>query len=95
MWGQLGEGHRKRTEGLRKVTLPEKVTQIACGSFHTLALDESGNVWVWGSDDFGQLGVGGQEQQLLEPMVNKNLTRVAKIYAGQNTSAFIDEKNEL
>ena len=29
---------------------------IACGKVHSVALDEDGMVWVWGSDQFGQLG---------------------------------------
>lgn len=25
------------------------ITQISCGSFHTLALQEDGNLWTWAS----------------------------------------------
>lgn len=33
-----------------------KVKQIACGTNHTLALDEKGKVWSWGWGGYGRLG---------------------------------------
>ena len=35
---------------------PYKVTKVSCGWSHTLALSESGEVFAWGSNAFGQLG---------------------------------------
>lgn len=32
------------------------ISAIAAGSDHTLALDSSGNLWIWGKNDYGQLG---------------------------------------
>ena len=34
------------------------VTQIACGHLHSLALTEEGEVYSWGHDNYGQLGIG-------------------------------------
>lgn len=34
------------------------VVQIACGTNHSMALDEWGQVFAWGSDAEGQLGHG-------------------------------------
>lgn len=36
----------------------EKVKLIAVGAFHNLALLEDGNLWVWGNNEYGQLGTG-------------------------------------
>jgi len=35
-----------------------KITMVACGYFHTLALSSSGHVFVFGRNDHGQLGLG-------------------------------------
>lgn len=56
--GQLGTGalgpaiveNPARIEGL------PRVTAVACGMGHTLALDENGFVWAWGNSFLGQLG---------------------------------------
>ena len=34
------------------------VTAIAAGCFHSLAVGQNGTVWVWGNNDYGQLGDG-------------------------------------
>jgi alpha-tubulin suppressor-like RCC1 family protein len=34
------------------------VTALACGSYFNLALDNTGKVWSWGQNDYGQLGNG-------------------------------------
>ncbi|KAI8066663.1 regulator of chromosome condensation 1/beta-lactamase-inhibitor protein II [Gongronella butleri] len=44
-----GQEHASRDE------CPVAVTQIACGSHHTVILDDKGAVWTCGADDYGQL----------------------------------------
>jgi alpha-tubulin suppressor-like RCC1 family protein len=70
-WGQLGDG--TIADSVFPVTVSSgggplaNVAQIACGSFHTLALVETGNVggvrvgnvMAWGWNLFGQLGDKG------------------------------------
>jgi hypothetical protein len=34
------------------------VTTVTCGSWHTGAVDEDGNLYTWGRGDWGQLGNG-------------------------------------
>lgn len=34
------------------------VEQIACGSYHSFAVDQKGRVYAWGLNNFGQLNVG-------------------------------------
>lgn len=44
----------------RLETFPDdtRIVQIATGVEHALALDENGEVWAWGTNDFGGLGAG-------------------------------------
>ena len=54
--------------------VPEAVTAIAAGHYHTLCLAESGTVWCMGSNEFGQLGVGAKDAQAQLPRLVKALT---------------------
>ena len=38
--------------------LPDPVAALAAGHFHTLALTRGGDVWAWGRNGNGQLGIG-------------------------------------
>ena len=53
--------------------VPEAVVAVAAGNYHTLALAESGNVWAWGGNDQGQLGIGPDEEKATEPRLVKAL----------------------
>ena len=63
-YGQLGNGVFSASSNVPvQVMKPGDVPltgiiSIDAGFFHSLAVDEEGNVWVWGANDFGQLGLG-------------------------------------
>jgi len=40
-----------------------KVTRVACGSYHTLAVTENGEVYSWGFNNYGQIGCGSTASQ--------------------------------
>jgi hypothetical protein len=42
----------------RRIELPEPIKMSAAGQSHVLALSESGNVYAWGSGEYGQIGNG-------------------------------------
>ena len=50
-----------------------KIVDISVGSSHTLALSSRGEVWGWGRNNFGQLGMEGTEW-LEEPRVIRELS---------------------
>lgn len=59
--GRLGLGDNVRTQFTFKSVQGigesrERVIAVALGQDHTLALTNSGSVWSWGSNNFGQLG---------------------------------------
>ena len=58
--GQLGHGDRGRLGRRRRVASLARtsVSAAACGRNHTLAVSADGQLYAWGSHEFGQLGLG-------------------------------------
>ena len=88
-WGELVLlGHSdEQQDGLlpKKVEAfaGQRVVAVSAATGHSLALAADGSVWSWGLGDYGQLGHGDQQEQLLpekiEAFVGK---RVVAISAG-------------
>ncbi len=59
-FGQLGTGNTMPARSVVRVSLPPDVVAVAlaAGDNHSGAIDSKGNVWMWGSNAFGQLGLG-------------------------------------
>ena len=62
MWGLNKKGSLGMKTDLMEISKPtklnifEKITKIDVGSDFTIALSESGKLYGWGSNYFGQLG---------------------------------------
>nr|XP_046180016.1 RCC1 and BTB domain-containing protein 1 isoform X4 [Oncorhynchus gorbuscha] len=66
-YSQLGNG--TTNQGVSPILVStnlqnKKITQVACGSHHSLALTHDGEVFGWGYNGNGQLGVGNNGNQL-------------------------------
>jgi alpha-tubulin suppressor-like RCC1 family protein len=59
------------------------VKDIAAGGYHSVALMSDGTVKAWGSNDFGQLGIGGNVPEYSFPVQVRGLSGVKDIDAGQ------------
>jgi len=59
-YGQLGDGSVVDAFQPTRVAMPDGVrfTKVSAGFRHSLALDEDGRAWAWGSNGDGQLGDG-------------------------------------
>ena len=61
-WGSICEGNitfkALKPQFLSGSLSSRKVVQVVCGSTHSLALTQEGEVYSWGYDDCGQLGIG-------------------------------------
>jgi alpha-tubulin suppressor-like RCC1 family protein len=64
-----------------------KITDISIGFSHSLALDSQNELWVWGDNLFGQLGIG---RIVRESTLPKNIsykfpsdTKISTIYTGK------------
>ncbi|XP_010522423.1 PREDICTED: ultraviolet-B receptor UVR8 [Tarenaya hassleriana] len=73
-----------------------RITQIACGGYHSLALTEEGRVLSWGHGGHGQLGNSSLENQRV-PTEIKALAdkKTVFIASGGSSSAAITEEGKL
>jgi len=65
-FGQLGLSKHLSFQTVQRPTMAiqEKgIKKVSCGANHTLALLDSGHVFAWGHNEFGQLGDGEQRSQ--------------------------------
>jgi alpha-tubulin suppressor-like RCC1 family protein len=60
----------------------EKVTRISCGGTHSMALLESGRVYSWGSNEFGQLGFENVKVSHKPKNIEMSDVKISKISCG-------------
>jgi alpha-tubulin suppressor-like RCC1 family protein len=67
--GQLGDGNGNccKEPEFNVFLENEKIVDIKCGSYHSLVLTEKGEVYSWGLNNYGQLGIGIDEEFTNEP----------------------------
>lgn len=65
-----------------RVNLPFRAIQAGVGAAHTCALSEQGEVWCWGFNHYGQVGVLDTDQCVIEPTRVPGLRRITQIALG-------------
>ena len=57
--GQLGQGHLESLSSFKVIEALEgvRITSICAGGWHSLALSDCGDVYAWGWNNAGQLGI--------------------------------------
>ncbi|MGB7745826.1 MAG: Ig-like domain-containing protein [Verrucomicrobiia bacterium] len=71
------------------------VVGIAAGDSHSLALDNNGNVWAWGNDDWGQLGDEGFAGYSDFPIQIPAFSNMVSVAAGSDASVAMDADGNL
>uniref|UniRef100_A0A8D0YU00 Uncharacterized protein n=1 Tax=Sus scrofa TaxID=9823 RepID=A0A8D0YU00_PIG len=67
------------------ITLTDiKIIQVSCGHYHSLALSEDGQVFSWGKNSDGQLGLGKEVPSQASPQRVRSLEGIplAQVAAG-------------
>ncbi|XP_041283148.1 probable E3 ubiquitin-protein ligase HERC4 isoform X1 [Pyrgilauda ruficollis] len=61
-----------------------QIVQVACGYYHSLALSKGSEVFSWGQNKYGQLGLGYEYKKQTSPQIIKSLLGIpfAQIAAG-------------
>ncbi|XP_042162932.1 RCC1 and BTB domain-containing protein 1 isoform X5 [Oncorhynchus tshawytscha] len=99
-YSQLGNG--TTNQGVAPVLvsaslLNKRVTEVACGSHHSLALTNTGEVYAWGYNNCGQVGSGSTANQPTPRRVSNCLQNkvVVSITCGQTSSLAVVENGEV
>lgn len=83
------------------VAMPEHTSffDISAGNDHVIALDTDGNVWTWGANGLGQLGVSTEtvSTQCNEPIkvTAFSTARITAVYAGNHASFALDADGKI
>ena len=84
-WGRLGHGDEQRQLLPKKVEAlaGQRVVTVSAGSEHSFALTADGAAWSWGYGDYGRLGHGVEQNQLLPKKIEALAgQRVVAVSAG-------------
>lgn len=88
--GQVGDGTQVRAvAGFQLIRGLEghHMVAVACGWAHSIALSRSGQVWVWGSNSHGQLGLPKDEVPFTSLPICLDLMNVVSVSAGLRHTA--------
>ncbi|WP_028590287.1 RCC1 domain-containing protein [Paenibacillus massiliensis] len=102
-WGyaSYGEGGTGQRTQIMKVpiksNLIDNVKEARAGKGFTIVLKNDGTVWSFGTNLYGQLGIGTKGKGTLSgvPVKVQELSRIVAIDSNYNTSAALDEDNVL
>jgi alpha-tubulin suppressor-like RCC1 family protein len=100
-WGQNQYGQLGTSGVPTVVTTPTPVASlpavkaIATGIGHSLALDLDGQVWAWGQNASGQVGLGSAVGTVPMPTKLVGLTGIQRIAAGGNYSLALDSAGQV
>ena len=74
----------------------EMIKEICCGHCHTMAINVHGQVFAWGLNESGQLGLGPDAPAVIrKPVLNPYLHNVTKLSAGNEHSLAITKSGDL
>ena len=66
-----------------------------CGTDHTVCLSNDCNVYSFGSNDYGQLGLGVEEKQVSIPNQIQNLPKIKIISCGEYFTICVDNEGSM
>lgn len=82
--GQLGSGASSATVTpftSASLIFASGIARVAVGAFHTCAVNSNGQLYCWGSNTFGQLGINNTLTQV-SPVLVPNVGNVSNVFSG-------------
>lgn len=94
--GQLGLGDKenKSFPWLVKDIFEYRITMIACGAYHTLALADTGELFAWGDNQKYAIGYVADRREILSPVLIPDFKdkTVLQLFAAGFTSGVLTGK---
>ncbi|CAC5424260.1 SERGEF [Mytilus coruscus] len=98
-YGQLGLGHCTDKSIPEEINLPDdfgNVSSVSGGGGHTLVLTDNGKLFVCGSNDKGQLGLGSTEDKTeLTPVGSMEREIITKVVGGWDFTLMLNDKGMI
>ncbi len=93
-YGQLGLDDDIDRDSLTQVSLGNRyAVQVAAGLLHTCILDDLSNLWCWGWNVYGQLGVGDNTNRYTPTPVG--LQNVSQLSLSRGHTCIINDSSDL
>ncbi|AAZ12184.1 regulator of chromosome condensation, putative [Trypanosoma equiperdum] len=94
--GRLGHGSGKNEEKMRLIDAlsNQVVTDASCGSFHTAVLTKQGQIFVFGENTYGQLGLPTRQPRLL-PEILPLPKRAISVSCGREHTCILLEDGDV
>lgn len=102
--GQIGNGADPRDKETYYQYTPVKVldnvVSVSCGNYHTAAIRGDGSLWVWGSNEYGQVGSSNDTNAIgytipIQTTPAKMLDNVAAVSCGDTYTSAIKTDGTL
>lgn len=94
--GQLGDGTTIHKNKPQKLTgLGTTFKYLSSGNNYTIAIDEEGNMWSWGYNIYGRLGLGNTSNQYTPKKITGLDVKFKKADAGEGNSIALDENGDV
>nr|QBK90128.1 MAG: regulator of chromosome condensation protein [Pithovirus LCPAC102] len=97
IYGQLGLGDFKyniNNNILTKILFNYSVKSVSCGDYHTIIIDGNNELWSFGYNKFGQLGLEDNNNKKIPTKIEFNY-KVKSVSCGEFHTIIIDENDEL
>lgn len=92
--GQLGTGNYEGKDIPVNTGFKDIVT-ISRGYDHSMAINESSELFVWGNNRFGQLGISNDNNDILSPIKLQTNIRFSQCEGGYDHSIFLDIRGKV
>ena len=94
--GRLGDsnGLARKEDPPHKIQSLSNITSIACGVDFVLLANSTGNVWAFGCNEYGQLGLGDTKFRD-EPQQIQTIGNISSVYCGESHSLCLSSNGEV